>query len=191
MLRAQRRRQCAVCFDYGVGHPARVEDILAAQRLHQVGGGQPQHPQSVLVDLSVQNDRFGTPGEKIEELLAAETHHRPQQLQCRNEEQRDEAGGDGDILRFNGDGRQIRDQDGGYQLLRLQLSQLTLAHQPHGKQNAEIQNNSAAKQQFHAQTLHGGVRGVFRCGKAGILHTQRSDGCAAAFAKPYGKPVRA
>ena len=32
MLRAQRRRQCAVCFDYGVGHPARVEDILAAQR---------------------------------------------------------------------------------------------------------------------------------------------------------------
>ena len=25
--------------------------------------------------------------------------------------------------------------------------------QPHGKQNAEIQNNSAAKQQFHAQTL--------------------------------------
>ena len=65
MLRAQRRRQCAVCFDYGVGHPARVEDILAAQRLHQVGGGQPQHPQSVLVDLSVQNDRFGTPERKL------------------------------------------------------------------------------------------------------------------------------
>ena len=61
-LRPQGRREGPVCFDHGVGDLTRVKDVFAAQRLHQIGGGQAQHPQSILVDLSIQYDRFGPAG---------------------------------------------------------------------------------------------------------------------------------
>ena len=61
-LRPQGRREGPVCFDHGVGDLTRVKDVFAAQRLHQIGGGQAQHPQSILVDLSIQNDCFGPAG---------------------------------------------------------------------------------------------------------------------------------
>ena len=153
LFRPQCHRKSPVRLNDRVGYIPRIKDVLAAQGFHQVGHRQAQGAQSGLVDLSVQDHGFGPPGQQIEKLLAAEAQRGAQQLQRSNEKQRDQAGRHRNILRFNGDGRQIGDQDGGYQLLRLQLSQLTLAHQPHGKQNAEIQDNGAAKQQFHAQTL--------------------------------------
>lgn len=53
LFRPQRHREGAVRFNDGVGDLARVEDVLAAQCFHQVSGGEPQHPQGVLVDLPV------------------------------------------------------------------------------------------------------------------------------------------
>lgn len=62
----------------------------------------------------------------------------PSSSSAADQKKRDEAGGNRHFFGFNGDGGQIGDEDGGDKLLRLQLSQLALAHQPHGKQHAEI-----------------------------------------------------
>lgn len=142
----ERHRKVPVRLHDGVGDIPRVEDILAAQGLHQVGGGQPQSAQGVLVDFSVQDDGLGPPGHQVEEFLAPEAQNRAQKLQCRDQEERNQAGSHRDFLAFDGDGRQIGDEDGGDQLLRLQFSQLPFAHQPHGKQDAEIDQNRAKDQ---------------------------------------------
>ena len=68
---AERCRETAVRLDHGVGDVPGVEDILAPQGLHQVGCGQPEGAQSILVDLSIQNDRLGAAGHQIEKFLAA------------------------------------------------------------------------------------------------------------------------
>ncbi len=61
----------------------------------------------------------------------------------------DEAGRHRHFLRLDGDGRQIGDEDGGHQLFGLQLAQLTLAHQPHGEQDAEVNEQGAENQKLH------------------------------------------
>ena len=88
--------------------------------------------------MPIQDHGLGPPGHQVEKPLAPETEHRPQQFQRGDQKKRDEAGGNRHFFGFNGDGGQIGDEDGGDKLLRLQLSKLALAHQPHGKQHAEI-----------------------------------------------------
>ena len=168
---AQRHRKAAVRLHNGVGDIPWVKDVLAAQGLHQVGRRQPQSAQGVLVNLPIQNDRLGPAGHQIEKFLALEAEDRPQKLQRCNEEERDEAGGHGDFLRFDGNGRQIGDEDGRDQLFRLQLTQLALAHQPHGKQDAEIDQNGANDQELQGGTPPAGITGA----AAGIL-LQKGDG---------------
>ena len=114
LFRPQCHRKSPVRLNDRVGHIPRIKDVLAAQGFHQVGHRQAQGAQSVLVDLSVQDHGFGPPGQQIEKLLAAEAQRRAQQFQRSNEKQWDQAGRHRNILRFNGDGRQIGDQDGGH-----------------------------------------------------------------------------
>ena len=78
-------RKGAVRLDHRVGDLPWVKNIFTAQRFHQVSCGQPQHPQGFLIDLPVQDHRFGSAGEKVEEFLAAEAQHGAQQFQRCNE----------------------------------------------------------------------------------------------------------
>ena len=104
---AQCRRKTAVRLHYGVGDIPWVKDVFAAQCLQQVGSRQPEGAQSVLVDLSVQDDRLGAARHQVEKFLAAEAQRRPQQLQSRDEEEGNEAGRHRHFFRLDGDGRQI------------------------------------------------------------------------------------
>ena len=81
--------------------------IFAAQRLHQIGGSQPQGAQGVLIDLTIQDNGFGPPGHQVEKALAPEAEDRPQKLQRRNEKEGNQTGCDRHFFRFNGDGSQI------------------------------------------------------------------------------------
>lgn len=143
LVRPAGHRKAAVGLDDGVGDVTGVIDVLAAQGLQQVGGGEAEHPQGLLVDLAVLDHRLGPPGQQVGKAPAVKAEHRAQQLEAGDEEQGDQAGGDGHILRLDGDGRQIGDQHGGDQLLGLQLAQLALAHHPHGKQDAEVDQHGA------------------------------------------------
>ena len=96
---------------------------------------------------------LGAARHQVEKFLAAEAQRRPQQLQSRDEEEGNEAGRHRHFFRLDGDGRQIGDEDGGYQLFGLQFAQLTLAHQPHGEQNAEIDEQGAENQKLHEKAL--------------------------------------
>ena len=152
LFRAQSHRETAVGLHDRIGDIPGVEHIFAAQRLHQIGGSQPQGAQGVLIDLTIQDDGFGPPGHQVEKALAPEAEDRPKKLQRRNEKEGDQAGCDRYFFRFNGDGSQIGDEDGGYQFLRLQFPQLTFAHQPHGKQDAEIDQDGTEDQEFQTGT---------------------------------------
>jgi len=70
----------------------------------------------------------------------------------RNEKEGNQTGCDRYFFRFNGDGSKIGDEDGGHQFLRLQFPQLTFAHQPHGKQDAEIDQDGTEDQEFQTGT---------------------------------------
>ena len=106
-LRAQCRRETAIRLHHGVGNIPWIKDVFATQCFQQVGSRQPEGAQSVLVDLSVQDDRLGAARHQVEKFLAAEAQRRPQQLQSRDEEEGNEAGRHRYFFRLDGDGRQI------------------------------------------------------------------------------------